>query len=71
MEAFINLITSFGIAAILFVIFAIGTIKHGQSQISTSSAIAVCGASIVTSLGFKQNSERYQTFILLRDLLER
>lgn len=56
---------------ILFVIFAIGTIKHGQSQISTSSAIAVCGASIVTSLGFKQNSERYQTFILLRDLLER
>ncbi|NCB85871.1 MAG: hypothetical protein EOM44_15515 [Bacteroidia bacterium] len=56
---------------ILFVIFAIGTIKHGQSQISTSSAIAVCGACITTSLGFKQNSERYQTFILLRDLLER
>jgi hypothetical protein len=64
------LIVTFVCFIILFVILVIGTIKNSQTQVSLSAAIAICGACITTSIGFKQNSERYRTFILLRELLE-
>jgi len=64
------LIVTFVCFIFLVIILVIGTIKHGQLQIPLSAAIAMSAGCITTSLVFKQSSEKYQVFRLLRKLLE-
>jgi Trk-type K+ transport system membrane component len=64
------LIVTFVSFIFLFIIFVIVIITHSQSQIQLSAAIAICASCIATSLGFKQTSEKYLVFKLLRELLE-
>ncbi len=60
----------YGCFIFLIIILVIVIFKHWPSQIPLSAAIAVCAGCITTSQGFKQTSEKYQAFMLLRELLE-
>ena len=56
---------------ILLVILAIKTFKTNQSQVASIVPVAFLLAAFITTSVYKQNSNKYEVFKILRELVEK